>query len=178
MALLEISPSPPAIFATKQPDMSHHINALIGKRSVLAGLIDRLGIPAPTDLPFDLVIIPLDEGRLDALALSSAPAYDGFTYLTPDIVSVIALALDGGAALYIETDYFGGIGGQAAGLVQNGSLVWSAVSSNENSVSLPDKTPISAGLAKLGVIAEAGRDEFDEVGLVRFRSLDALGLDD
>lgn len=158
--------------------MSHHINALIGRRSVLAGLIDRLGIPAPTDLPFDLVIIPLDEGRLDALALSSAPAYDGFTYLTPDIASVIALALDGGAALYIETDYFGGVGGQAAGLVENGSLVWSAVSSNENSEALPDKTPISAGLAKLGVIAEAGRDEFDEVGLVRFRSLDALGLDD
>ena len=161
-----------------QLDMGHHINALIGRRSVLTSLIDRLGAPAPTELPFELVIVPLDERRLDILALSTAPAFDGFTYLTPDIVSAIAAALDNGPALYIETDYFGGIGQQAAGLVENGRLAWRAASSNESDSPLPDKTPISQGLAKIGVVAAAGRDEFDEIGLVRFRSLDALGLDD
>jgi hypothetical protein len=90
--------------------MGHHINALIGTNEALKGLVTRLGPPAPTELSFGLVIIPLDEQRLDDLAMSIEPAIDGFTYLTPLMAQKIAAALSG-PTLYVETEYFGGMGG-------------------------------------------------------------------
>lgn len=170
--------------------MVHCINALIGGRPALAPLIERFGPPDPTELPFGLVIVPLDERRLDALAMSNEPPLDGFTYLNPAMAREIANAMSHGRALYIETEYFGGTGGQSAALFESGTLAWKAAESTlEPAASrsfitrlfkpsaVPSRSPISEGLAKLGVVPSTARDEFDQVGLGRFRSLEAFGLD-
>jgi len=91
--------------------MGHHINALIGTNEALKSFVTRLGSPAPTELSFGLVIIPLDEQRLEAIAMSVETAIDGFTYLTPLMAEEIAAALSG-PTLYVETEYFGGRGAE------------------------------------------------------------------
>jgi hypothetical protein len=169
--------------------MGHHINAVIGSSKALASLADRLGSPDPVELPFDLVIIPLDEQRLDAIAMSVEPAFDGFTYLTPTMAREIGSAISNGPALYIETEYFGGMGSQSAALFENGVLTWKDAESTIETVAArsfltrffrpsaaASKSPISAGLAKLGIVGSEGQDEFDRIGLGRFRSLEDLGL--
>ena len=168
--------------------MGHHINALIGTREALKSFTAKFASPAPTELPFNLVIIPLDEQRLDVIAMSVEPAIDGFTYLTPRMAEEIAAALSG-PALYLETEYFGGIGGQSAAYFANGQLRWWGAESSEAAPAgsaLADlyektanggKSPINEGLSRLGVAGSAERDEFDEIGLQRFRSLEALGIE-
>lgn len=121
--------------------MAHSINALVGTNEALKSFIRRLGSPAPTELLFGLLIIPLDEQRLDTIAMSVEPAIDGFIYLTPPMAQEIAAALTG-RALYIETDYFGGVGGQSAAYFENGQLMWSGADSNE-------RPPAGSSLADL-----------------------------
>lgn len=171
--------------------MGHHINAIIGSRISLAPLISKLGGPPPTELDFGLVIVPLDEERLDALAMSDEGPHEGFTYLKPRLVEAVSRLLGSGRALYIETDYFGGIGGQAAALFEDGAMTWQRHLTTEQTTEkpswfgrlfgarrdLPSKSPISHGLQVLGVDALPGSDEFDRLGLGRFRSLGALGIE-
>lgn len=168
--------------------MGHHINALIGTHQALENFVIRLGSPAPTELPFGLVIIPLDEERLDAIAMSVETAIDGFTYLTPRMAQEIAVTVRG-PSLYVETEYFGGMGGQSAAYFENGELAWwGAESSNDapaasSLAALYEKTansgksPINEGLSRLGVSRSEERDEFDQIGLQQFRSLEALGIE-
>ncbi len=169
--------------------MGHSINAVIGNQKALAPLITQLGAPDPTELDFGLVIVPLDEARLDALAVSEEASYDGFTYLTPLLAEALGSSLAEGRALYLETEYFGGLGGQAAALFENGAMVWRHHSNNERPqekvtwfdrlfrrVRGPLKSPISQGLKMMGVVTQPEGDEFDRLGLVRFRSLETLGI--
>lgn len=171
--------------------MGHHINALIGCREALAPLISRLGSPDPTELDFQLLLVPLDEQRLDELAVSAEEPFAGFTYLTPRLAEALARANETRRFLYIETEYFGGMGGQGAALFEGGAMVWRCSESTEASMNQrpwfapafatppasPSKSPISQGLEMIGVIAAAGRDEFDRLDLVRFRSFRELGIE-
>lgn len=153
--------------------MGHSIIALIGPRSALAGLIGRFGHPEPVELGFDLLIMPLGEARLDMLAQFKGPPYDGFIYLGPELESEIARAVGTGPALYVETDYSGGSGSQGAAFFEAGEARWKDAAS---AGAEGRRTPISRGLASLGVSPSADEDEFDALGLGRFRSMRALGL--
>lgn len=170
--------------------MGHHINALIGSEQTLASLAAKFGRPEATKIVSDLWILPLDEQRMDALAMSAEPSFDGFTYLRPQLADAIGKALGEGIALYIETEYFGGMGGQGAALFENGKLIWHRSESTFQTEKpkplfarlfgtqkTPSKSPISEGLACLGVVAPNGDDEFDSAGLARFRSMEALGIE-
>ena len=68
----------------------------------------------------------------------------------------------------IETDYFGGRGDQAAGVYRDD---WEVMAPAVGAVG-----PINEALRHLGVRASPGLDEFDTVGLGRFR--DFYGLFD
>lgn len=127
------------------------------------------------------------------------PVFGGFVHLKPMIAAEIGRRLGKGPALYIETDYFGGTGHQGAALFENGALAWKRTESTPGA-SKPQpprpwlarllrpiapavkpprsaKSPISEGLARLGVLATGSEDEFDRAGLGNFRSLEDLGFD-
>lgn len=157
--------------------MGHHINAIIGKREALAGLIEHLGSPPPTALACDLVIVPLDEQRLDKIAMSIEQSFDGFAYLTFGMADEIGRIVPKGCVLYIETNHFSGMGSQSAAFFDNGALRWKR-SHLTFAKETAEKSPISDGLSNLGVVPQNGQDEFDELGLGRFRSLETLGLDE
>lgn len=167
--------------------MGHFINALIGTSEALSYFVAHLGTPAPTELPFGLVIIPLNERRLDSISMSDGHPIEGFTYLTPAMAEHIALATTG-PALYIETEYFGGMGGQSAAYFENGKLTWWAAesselpavrshltASNDGSTDV-GKSPINEGLSRIGVSRTEDCDEFDQIGLQQYRSVKDLGI--
>lgn len=157
--------------------MGHWINALVGAAPELAEIVKRFGAPQATPLPFDLLIVPLGDERLDRLSGGRMePVYDGFEYLGPALESGIARATGNGRLLYIETAYHGGDGGQGAALFEGGKLAWKEAISTEKHEPCA-KSPISHGLSLLGVSPRGHHDEFDVVGLGRFRSLHDLGLD-
>ncbi len=160
--------------------MGHCINALIGTQPALAGIIEALGTPPPTRLPFDLLIVPLDHNRLDLLAgRYTLPCYDGFIYFGPNLAEGICRMGKAGQLLYVETAYFGGQGGQGAAVLDAGRLIWKdAVSSARKDTAKRPQSPINYGLAMLGVKRAGKIDEFDAIGLNRFRSLEALELEE
>ncbi|WP_232629468.1 hypothetical protein [Methylobacterium sp. Leaf118] len=151
---------------------ANHITALVGPPGTLAGLGNRFGSPDPVAVAFGLIVLGLDEDRLDALALSSAAAFDGFTVLTPALSAALGRSLNEGPALDIETRYFGGRGGQGAALFEGGAMVWRATETARG----PAPSPISQGLARWGVSASDGGDAFDSLGLGRVRSPAHLGV--
>lgn len=65
----------------------------------------------------------------------------------------------------IETDYFGGWGVQSAKLFVNNKKVYDE--SDEQDISLK---PINTALKMMGVTAKSNMDEFDTIGLSRYRS--------
>ena len=64
----------------------------------------------------------------------------------------------------IETDYFGGSGNQSAKLFINNEKVYDK--SDEQDWSL---TPINDVLKQMGIISNQGIDEFDTIGLGKYR---------
>lgn len=64
----------------------------------------------------------------------------------------------------IETDYFGGSGNQSAKLFINNEKVYDK--SDEQDWSL---TPINDVLKQMGIISNQGMDEFDTIGLGKYR---------
>ncbi|MEO0591412.1 MAG: hypothetical protein AAFZ11_12760 [Pseudomonadota bacterium] len=171
--------------------MGHHINALIGSRHTLAKLIDRFGTPEPTEVKFGLVIVPLDDRRLDEIGMWDEQPIGDFCYLKQSMADEMGRWLGQGRALYIETDYFGGMGSQHAAVFENGKMLSHrsiSTFAKKTKRSMLDvlarmfskpqtasKSPISEGLAELGVEAEGETDEFDALGLGEFRMLEALG---
>ena len=65
----------------------------------------------------------------------------------------------------ISTDYFGGMGNQSAKLAINNKVVYDE--NDEYNLSL---RPINTVLEKMGVVKNEGMDEFDTIGLGKYRS--------
>jgi hypothetical protein len=121
----------------------------------------------------DLVVMPVDDVLQDDLHRRHGTGEWLETLrLTTADVAFAAVMSRRGALAYLETDYFGGAGRQAAALWAGGASAIRPLSmSGEQSAGrLPATWPINAVLRGLGVVAAGGLDEFDTFGLGRFRS--------
>lgn len=126
-------------------------------------------------MPAGLAIIPLGHAQLDRLASDRAfNRRDGFIYLSEELEAGILRRAGDERLLYLETEYFGGIGDQGAALSEQGAVVWRAAHASDQPKA--GRSPISEGLSRLGVPPAPGSDEFDGAGLGRFRSMETLGL--
>jgi hypothetical protein len=156
--------------------MTHHIIAAIGSPPVIERVAAAAGCPPPTQLPGGLTIAALGESQIDRLTALEPGGYsDGFIHLSEALERALSSLSRDGALAYVETDYFGGTGSQAAAVFHQGKVALK--------LALPDsrelarrEDPINAALRMLGVEAAEGLDEFDTVGLGRFRGLDDLGV--
>jgi hypothetical protein len=88
--------------------MGHHISSIIGNETLLAPFASRFASEAPVMLNGGLVLVPLE----------------GFASLAAGGAAEIAAALGRGPALYVETDEMGGLGAQAAALIEQGGVAW------------------------------------------------------
>lgn len=157
--------------------MGHSITAIIGAPAAVGPVAQAAGCPTPKALPLGLVIAALGHDQIDRLtALQSGPYLDGFAYLSERLSAVLSDAARVDAIAYVETEYFfGGRGSQSAAVFARGELAFRATLGTGADFAA-GKAPINAALERLGVVASAGSDEFDTLGLARFRSLEDLGI--
>ena len=158
--------------------MGHNIAAIIAGADTATALAVAAGAPALTELPFGLGIVPLSDRQFDRITdLKPGPYVDGFAYLSARLTGALAAASRKGPVVYIETEYFGGTGSQAAAAFVDGELVLSGHCAVTSDPQRGDG-PINRALRFLGVSGSGGRDAFDILGLGRFRDVADLGIDD
>ncbi|PJZ41699.1 hypothetical protein CH370_09680 [Leptospira kmetyi] len=114
------------------------------------------------DLESDLKFIPLSDVLLNKISSSASPEI-GKAYLYNEMIQTFLKDLSiSGKVMYFETEYFGGSGGQCSEVFENGKTI---------SVYSENKSSINDGLKYFGIVVESGSsDEFEAVGLNRFRT--------
>jgi hypothetical protein len=154
--------------------VTHAIQAVVGPPEVVAkiaatfqhaesvALGERLHIIFVTDALFD-------EIQAQSASLETDP-YPEFFRLSAGLARVLALVSTHGPVGYLETEYFGGVGTQAAILWRSERVQIGPLQHDTSSGESP-LLPINAILKNLGVSATRAQDEFDTVGLGRFRRM-------
>jgi hypothetical protein len=135
----------------------------------------------PIRLAQNLTMVALDEARIDALYVRSRHSseatvpepIDGFVYLDPPLRAWLVTHVgDTSSAAYVEAEFFGGVGFQAAfSWCCNAELVAPTTAANDRGASGPQMAdwPINVVLKSLGVSAHGAVDEFAAIGLHRHR---------
>lgn len=156
--------------------MAHHLHLFAGHLEVLRRYTEivpqaklyRLSAGA------ELAVLPVDDDALDALhKIYGTGEWNDTLRLTSTDLAFAAETSRRGSLAYLETDYFGGTGAQAAAMWSGGALALRPLAmSTENGIGRPPATwPINAALRLLGVEPPAGFDAFEAFGLGRYRSI-------
>lgn len=148
--------------------MGHAIEALIIPETA-AGLVPEVfRHTRAVSLGHGLRLVPITAETFDALGerfpTLEDPPDPEFWKLSGPIVFVAKELSQQGAVAYVETDYFGGSGRQAATVWEFGSVRMPPTEAKRG--------PINAALRVMGVRARFMRDEFETVGLGTRRSND------
>jgi hypothetical protein len=149
--------------------MGHAVTGLIAKAETLEAFACKHSLHLPVDLSSGLAILPLRDTDLDSLPYgpfaSNTERPDGLLsrhFLSEELSNELRAVSRGGTLMYFQTDYFGGVGTQAAVVFRDGALVFGPASA--------ERGPINAALRLLGVrVTPPAVDEFDTVGLGRHR---------
>lgn len=118
-------------------------------------------------LPQEFGMVPMtDKLLLDVEELAEVsdkivfPELDRFTEAVRELMERYSFHTK---LAYIETDYFGGKGTQGGLLYENGSVAVAPRAAGSG--------VINALLSELGVWREPGKDEFDSLGLGKYRTI-------
>jgi len=143
--------------------MGHRIIGLVAAPKLLDDFARAHGLHEPVPLRLGLHFLPLEEAEHDIWQPTGTPTIGKFTYLSESLAELLKTLSRQGTVLYLETDYFGGLGGQSALLFGGGAAIFGPNNS--------DDTSISEALRMMGVKRGADDfDEFDAVGLGAYRS--------
>jgi hypothetical protein len=116
-----------------------------------------------------VAFIPMTDGLLDRLSAcfptSTGNAPPEFSKLSPSVVLWLEELSATGRVAYIETEYFGGVGAQAAAVWEGGKMILGPRQA--------DIGPINDALKLLGVTRTQTQDEFDVAGLGRHRETES-----
>jgi hypothetical protein len=147
--------------------MGHCIQAII----TTSGAADHLRTNYP-QLPFvnasqEFVIVPVDSDFIDSVT-KARPSQSTETFLLlTDAFHELLLDLSRfGMLAYVETDYFGGIGGQGAAVYSRGEVVMKPKWRKSG--------PVNQALKRIGVRRRLLEDRFSALRLGRYRSNDDL----
>jgi len=145
--------------------MGHHIQGIVFRTALLPAAAGLIPSGRGAALGQNFCFIPITDRVYDDLRIAHPDLVDadnGFERLSGP-VEFVAKELSGkGAVAYVETEYFGGTGAQAAIVWRDGHVALSAKSA--------DIGPINSALALLGADRSAHHDEFDALGLGQHRS--------
>lgn len=143
--------------------MGHAIQAFIAREEVLRAAAARLGNAHVAPLGQGFALVPLTDDLHDEVTEpGSGAAYEGRLWkLSSALARLAAEWSRQGPVAYVETEYFGGIGDQAALVWEGGEVVFG-----------PERAeigPINEALRRLGAGRGDHLDEFEAVGLRRHR---------
>jgi hypothetical protein len=150
--------------------MGHHISAVVLSGSFNEDRALSFDMK-PIHISADLTLLPLDAEYTDYWAekLRVSGFVSDCPLLNSSVIHHMVNAIaDKPLFAIIETDYFGGKGSQAAAVYRGGSEIMPPESTAIAPVGA-SIGPINKALRLLGVTASNGRDEFETVGLDRYR---------
>jgi hypothetical protein len=158
--------------------MTHNIYGFITRRD---GLEDSLATFAPAKamvLAQGFAFIPMGEwaGSTPTAPLPLTTSYAELNYLSAHLADLGCQISVYTPLAFVETEYFGGSGGQGAivwhqGQVRLGPIRTESFWRDGQFITPPlAEGAINRALRFLGVQASAGLDEFDTLGLGRYRS--------
>lgn len=155
--------------------VAYELHGLVGRIEPVAHAAAELGL-VPVELSRGFALLPGPEPDPDAEDL---PAFDDLPlwWLDLDLEWAAVSASRVGPVAYVEAEFAQGAGSQAAvvwadGLIVLGPLREDDAEHARRRVSLVD-WPVNRALRRLEVPAETGADEFDTLGLGRYRDTDA-----
>lgn len=151
----------------------HWIQVLIGPASTLTHVRECLPSAVVCMLPQGLALIALTEPvQIELRESESEPAATALPHsgeIAAGLAGFASLLSHNGPIVYAATYLHGGTGGQDALVWVNGEAVLNIGDDEENMSKWPN-SPISRALRHIGVLASDGEDEFDAIGLGRYRS--------
>ncbi len=163
----------------------HCISGFIGKEEIIRAFTDNWVEAKLVTLYQGLAIIFLTRKLYDDIEELANSKLDidyseFFMYLSPSIYEILVQESRIGKLAYIETDYFGGCGSQSAILFENSKIkiqpiktetLWDEKTYNYYHKPEGEKA-INVVLKELGVYKVKGKDEFDSIGLGKYRHMD------
>jgi hypothetical protein len=145
--------------------MGHFVQAIVGSKRLLDTLQQRFGVSRVVELSQGLFMLPMLDELYDALpsaeGVSEMTGDFPFQFLDQRIVALLVQASHDEPLAYFATEYFGGAGNQGAIVAKDGKIAFGPVEGSGS---------INSALRMLGAKKERAHDEFDAVGLSRFRS--------
>jgi len=142
--------------------MGHFVQAFIGTRVALERIQQQFSKSQVVDLQQGLALLPLIKKLYDAIPNEEDTdlVNKHFSFLTPKIVRLIVKDSREEPIGYFETEYSGGVGDQGAILGKNGKIIFGPEVGSGS---------INRMLALMSVESNGIQDEFDAIGLGRFR---------
>lgn len=159
--------------------MGYYLEALIGQYAVLVPHREDYAQAQLVRLEQGLALFPLTNRLYDEIQTRSGKLvpdhFPGFARLSVAVAEWVRQISRQGAIGYIEANFFDGVGTQSAIIWEAGQVLFGPVRTevkwekdNFIAPSLQDWA-INQTLRRLGADASAGQDEFDAVGLSRYR---------
>ncbi|MEU9268553.1 hypothetical protein AB0E04_24320 [Streptomyces sp. NPDC048251] len=152
--------------------MSYDLQAVIAGRELLRAASRELPAARLASLGQGLALMPMTDALFDSVADGSDAGALGFWRLPGGFEKTLADWSAAGPVAYVEAEYFGGVGEQHAVVWEGGTIVWGPLQVPEGRPFPPAGSAISQALRRLGIVADAGEDEFSVVGLGRHRHSD------
>ena len=154
----------------------HWIQALIIPSATLDNVRRCLPSAVVCMLPQGLALIPLSDAVETELrkggSTTSATVLPHSGEIAVGVAELASQLSSDTPVLYAATYIHGGTGGQDAVVWVNGEVVLN-IGDDEDNMSRWPNSPISRALRHIGVSATDGKDEFDAIGLGRYRSNEA-----
>jgi hypothetical protein len=146
----------------------HSISVVIADKNITDEFASQFFLAKSIGLPQGKGLVPItSELGDDIVELARKPnvPYQEFEYLNESIIEFAKDLSSLGMVCYVETEYFGGDGGQSSIVWDKGKVIFGPSSSVRGS-----PNPINDALRILGVKILRMSDEFDELGLGNNRS--------
>jgi hypothetical protein len=147
--------------------MGHSVRLIIGRDEAIAAFLRAWPGSRVVELNGGWQAIPVDDALYDAVAARHPDAVrsDALDFAPPGLDAAMAAATeDGGALAYVETEYFGGTGGQSAMAFADGRAKMEPARAQWAG-------PINQALRRIGVVPEGEQDAFDTIGLGERRQM-------
>jgi hypothetical protein len=150
--------------------MGYLNRAIVAKAELLQAIRPTLPpVARIAELNQGFALIPVTEDFYDAVGDGRDEKTMGFWFLPGGYDQTLAAWSADGPVSYVEAEYFGGKGEQSAAVWVGGELALGP---------LHEESAICQALAELGVSKADDTDEFESVGLNRYRDVDHWGSDD
>lgn len=148
-----------------ESELAHAINGFIGREDDLRAAARTLPEGWICPLHGGLAFLPVRQ--VGPSREQPAKRYEQFAYLTEPMADWACEQSRRFPILYLETEYFGGLGTQSAIVWQEGAVVFGPAQTDERT--LPVDRAINSGVRQLGVARGKSADEFSALGLDRYR---------